>query len=1356
MSFRSNDVENYLRVIDNPNLALRFFESERKENKKTEKEGVTKQNRLITSADLDRFEQEQDEYIMSEESFDENVAYSDESKENGNIDSDVTFQILDVDSYHRIDDDGNKHFDITLFGKTADDQSVFLNVDGFTPYFFVEVDSHWRREVVDRIVNTVRKQVYPKECKDGLMSYKVIKAHKFHGFTNDAYFNYLHLVFKDYDSFRAWERAFSKKLSLPFISRERKIKLQLYESNIHPILRFMHIQNIDPIGWITVPKESIKPLGSNHRHGTTDISIGSLWRNVKRYESEDIHKFKILSFDLECTSGDGKFPQPEREEDKIIQIGMTYSYLGETECFKKIVLCLRKTSDIPGAEVICFKDEAALLLKFTDLIRETDPDIITGYNIFGFDWPYLNKRAELHRIQTKFNRLSRIRYQVCKFKEQKLQSSALGRNNLKYYITPGRVHVDLMKVIQRDFKLGGYKLDFVAGTFVRDGVKDFDYIRNNDPNLDEYLELLEDDEEVDEIIQRRKARHAEEEDYYSSDEEDDIPDDVDAETKAQKARREEHKANKKKKKIRFTRLHVKSTFGVYEDDYIGVYYNDGVVDNRIGKKYRILKIEEITVTDKDGKEKKVPTILVEGKVRVRPYLNRGWNVYWCQAKDDIEPQDIFRYFKGVGVPRDRVPEFRAKIAKYCLKDCSLCNRLLAKLQILPNNIGMGNVCSVPLSYLFLRGQGIKIYSLVAKQCREENYLIPTVKKPFKKEPQKDADGKIIETEEEKQERRLQQFVESLMGKKEEEDDEDEDESGYEGATVFDPIKGVHMEPIIVDDYGSLYPSSMIMKNLSHNSIVLDPQYDNLPGYKYHEVTYNNPDGTTTTCRYAEKLEGETEMDRKATIPRILMKLLSARKAAKKKLAKEKDSFKRAIWDGLQLAYKVTANSLYGQCGSSVSPIAMKSIAACTTAIGREMLELAKDFVEGPMKDIIQIGRDAVESGNDTKFLRYFRKYYADVPDDRVKQYKQKKDKNGEKMVDEDGEPVMEKVYEGKEEWFQFVKIKLYDLLGKYDIDPKTIYGDTDSVFFKLQMTDRETGESFRNHDSLVVAIQVGILTAQIINYTLDYPQVLEYEKTYWPFCIISKKRYVGNLYEFDPNKYKQKSMGLVTKRRDNADIVKVVVGGIIDQIMNKRSAEGAIKFTQSRLRRIITGQYNIDKFIITKTLKDKEDYKDWKTIVHMVVADRMAQRDPGNKPQANDRLAYAFIETKKKVRVQGDRAEHPSYILKHNLKLDYLYYITNQIMKPALQFLELLCENPDDIFHQYIIRETHRKNGQTPIMKLLQDCGRNMNSMEVNFGGKSLLDMMNTERQEIVQMKERTKAKKRRTERKRVARKRIV
>ena len=88
-----------------------------------------------------------------------------------------------------------------------------------------------------------------------------------------------------------------------------------------------------------------------------------------------------------------------------------------------------------------------------------------------------------------------------------------------------------------------------------------------------------------------------------------------------------------------------------------------------------------------------------------------------QQKEDLSPQQLFDNFK-LGTSK-AIKE----IATYCVQDCVLCNNLVNKLQVIPNNLGMGNVCCIPFSYLFLRGQGIKIFSLVAKQCREEGFLI---------------------------------------------------------------------------------------------------------------------------------------------------------------------------------------------------------------------------------------------------------------------------------------------------------------------------------------------------------------------------------------------------------------------------------------------------------------------------------------------------------------------------------------------------------------------------------------------------------------------------------------------------------
>nr|URM62153.1 B family DNA polymerase [Mimivirus sp.] len=145
------------------------------------------------------------------------------------------------------------------------------------------------------------------------------------------------------------------------------------------------------------------------------------------------------------------------------------------------------------------------------------------------------------------------------------------------------------------------------------------------------------------------------------------------------------------------------------------------------------------------------------------------------------------------------PKKIRQIAKYCIKDCKLVNLLLAKLEIIVNSVGMAKVCHVPLSYLFLRGQGVKIFSLVSKKCREKNFLIPVLRRN-----KKDNDG--------------------------------DDDNTYEGATVITPKPNVYLSPIGVLDYSSLYPNSMRERNLSPECYINDNKYDNLPGYIYHDVT----------------------------------------------------------------------------------------------------------------------------------------------------------------------------------------------------------------------------------------------------------------------------------------------------------------------------------------------------------------------------------------------------------------------------------------------------------------------------------------------------------------------------------------
>ena len=517
---------------------------------------------------------------------------------------------------------------------------------------------------------------------------------------------------------------------------------------------------------------------------------------------------------------------------------------------------------------------------------------------------------------------------------------------------------------------------------------------------------------------------------------------------------------------------------------------------------------------------------------------------WSFTKDDIHPADIFRLHDGNAADRGTV-------AKYCIQDCDLVLTLMAKLDTFVNARGMADVCFVPFDYLFLRGQGIKIFSRVAYEASKRNQII------------------VVQ--------------ESEFG-----------DTAYEGAIVISPKIGMYLEtPVAVLDFNSLYPSSMIGENLSPDTLICMKTYNaegklieleglkDVSGLEYNEVSYDLKNGDKVlgkcVCLYVKPTDGN-ELST-GLIPRSLEIMLKKRKEARKKMEDPTvDDAQKSVYNGLQLAYKVVANSIYGQMGSKTSPIRKICVAACTTAVGRRQLLFAKSTVEN-------------------------------------------------------------------------------------DFGATVVYGDTDSIFVKFPDANLEQ------------AIKLGQESAKLITSRCRHKAfVIGYEKTFYPFILFCRKRYVGMKYEEDPTKCYRASMGIVLKRRDNAPIVKDVFGGALDILLKEKNVRIAADFVKDMLLRVVKGEFPIEKFAITKQLRD--DYKDPTRIAHRVLADRMTARDPGNAPNVGDRLKFVYIQTTDK-KLQGDKIEHIDYVKEKKLPIDTVHYITNQIQNPVAQ-LFALCINELD------------------------------------------------------------------------------
>jgi DNA polymerase elongation subunit (family B) len=1137
--------------------------------------------------------------------------------------NDVIFQVTDWNTYHEEVDFGDetlKKFVISMYGITKDNKKIYVKVKDYTPYFYIGIPPSWGSAQSKKaliLINTIKSEVKKKnpDLVNSLKSWDLVDRCIFWKFTNYKKFPFIRLIFHSHEGFRAFERVLRWPIR-SMILNPRPIKYKMYESNIEPMLRFMHIRKINSVGWIKIKGGKYNHYSDKNNPSTNDISIYTNWANIHPIKSNDISPLVIASFDIECTSGDGSFPQANRDEDKVIQIGTTFSRYGEDECFYKHIVTLGSCDKIDGVDVESYDNEVAVLISWTKMIVRMNPDIMTGYYIFGFDYKYLAERAKKLGCYTSFSKLGRTRNEISEFKTKDLSSSALGKNFLHYYIMTGRIQVDLLKVVQRDYKLGSYKLDDVAAEFIKETIK----------------KLC-----------------------------------IDVE-------------------LNTTTIYTSNIYGLDVGRSIKLFENDGMADTfyKNGHKFKVIDIELKT---KEINNVKCVSFTVDGIVEEKELDFVKNKVFWAQAKDAVSPADIFRLQKGSSADR-------AIVARYCIQDCVLVSKLMNKLQVLTNNIGMANVCHVPLSYIFLRGQSIKVFSLVSKKCRERNHVIPVIKKPWKGNNSKFKFQKKEVVEE-------------------------EEDVGYEGATVFVPETGVHEDPVVVLDYSSLYPRSMIQKNMSHETLLENKKYNNLPTYHYEDATYLSKNGEIVNCRYAKAKDGSL-----AIIPEILQELLDARADTRKQQKTEKNPFAWKVLEGLQLAYKITANSVYGQTGAPTSPIYCKDIAASTTSTGRELLNVARIFTDIIFKIIV----DSIQ--NDTyeeyvykmnllfdkkldKFLgkRNIKELKKIKEDDKFPRYKYLEvfTKQNRDIIDDS------KFKNGKVAFIKLIHDKITKLLEGKIINPKTIYGDTDSVFTKLQIANKDTPNIILTEDvSRELSITLGLICSDIINKILPWPHNLEYEKTFHPFIILTKKRYVGNKYEFNPYKYYQASMGIVLKRRDNSPIVKIVVGGIVKCILNDRSIEKALIYTKKTLKDILCDRYELDKFVITKTLKGnaltrservleakkpKEDrtYKERTRIVHAVLADRIADRDPGNKPSSNDRIPYAFVITDGPCKLQGDRVETPSYICANDLKLDYLYYITNQIMKPSMQFLQHMTDDPKRIFEQCIIKEMNRRHGKRPL-----------------------------------------------------------
>jgi len=1219
----------------------------------------------------------------------------------------------DEDEQYTVKKDSSR-FAIQMYGINEVGETASIKVEDYHPFFYVKVSRNWGQTKKQAFFNHLKTRV-GKYYAESIISCKLIEKKKLYEFDAGKKHRFIEIKFANINIFNKVKNLWYQDSVDENGEKQRKLlengyvfdntNIEIYEANIPPLLRFFHIREISASGWVALPiKSTLRITGTNKTTTCTYEFVVNCKNIIPLNQKEDRVPYKIMSFDIEASSSHGDFPVPVKSYKKLATNIIDYfekmGEINKDRC-KPILHDIIKAAfgfiSLENIDIVYPKEKIACE---KDLLERTEAWLKTKVREHNN-----SSEGQEHLIESLFENANKAIMKMTdnddncandlddddgsddeQIEDEKFFKIQSGFTKQSYKNTNSTI-IDVIcdKKFDRDSKIGelirslrnhfpaleGDKITFIGSTFLNYGETDpylnhcivlnscdkmnsvansqietYDtekdvllawskLVQKENPDIIigynifsfDYEFMFRRSQELNCVEDFLKLSRNQDEVCATADYKNPSKIDIDRSSTTLASGTFELSIIKMNGRLQIDMLNwFRRTENLtsYKLDYVGshfigdevkkIVHTDTYTDsydsvtpvlktrihtnNMTGLQLEsFIHFEEINHSSdyyKNGAKFKVINISKSEKwfEIAGTETPNAKKIKWGLAKDDVTPKDIFRM-------TNEGPKSRAVIAKYCIQDCNLVHYLFNKVDVVTDLVEMSKLCSVPMSFLIFRGQGIKLTSYVAKKCREKGVLMPCIDKGSK-------------------------------------------DDGYEGAIVLDPKCGLYLEEAVcVGDFASLYPSSMLSENLCPSSKVWTKTYDlagnlvaetgekasatnnyiydNLPAYEYVDVSFDTYRYVRKSakakaekvrsgykvCRFAQPLVNSDGVEEKAIMPSILQELLKARKDTRKQIPETTDEFMKNVLDKRQLAYKVTANSLYGQLGAKTSTFYEPDIAASTTATGRLLLTFAKKVVE---------------------------ECYADT--------------------------------------------NIETKYGIVNTKAEYVYGDTDSVFFKFNLTDKETGEKILGEKALELSIGIAQEACHNVSKVLKQPHDFEYEKTFMPFCLLSKKRYVSIKYELDHTKGKRNEMGIVLKRRDNAPIVKDIYGGVIDILMKEKNIQKAVDYVDTCLRNLISGNVPIDKLIITKSLRSF--YKNPQGVAHKVLADRIGQRDPGNKPTSGDRIPFVYVVTKQtekgKKLLQGDKIETPVFIKENNLQIDYSFYITNQIMKPLLQLFGLVLE----------------------------------------------------------------------------------
>jgi DNA polymerase elongation subunit (family B) len=860
---------------------------------------------------------------------------------------------------------GRREYTVHLFGNTAQGQTVRVDVTGFRPYFYIKLPSsagpHTHNQAKKEIQRYIEGQLNSRHNVGDEFTYKVVSRRDFIGFTGRREYAFLRISVPSVSAFRDCRGLFLDKENRP----ETRVKLggpwegiapAVYEANIDPMLRFIHDTGIKPCDWIAI-KDAGEFLADAEKGEllVLDADVSCIGPAQSGPKGAATAPFLKAFWDIECYSETGDFPVAKRTWAKAAKDILLAVRDGKITRAAQIHDEIRAAIDGNSSAVGHILCEPITTKGFVALNKAGENNgILEEIFATGRNWTDLEKAKQ--DVCDKLNKLYSVQNKAVVLRGDPViqigtiltrGSADSTERHLFTFNTcaeiPGAVvhaYKDEEEMIEEWFKwLVKVNPDELVGYNVFGFDERYLWERCEVSGLTEEgcaiheLSRLSDQGNTVKLAENRLSSSALGDNFlYTWTTAGRLQVDLYFYVKRSGASLTSYKLDDVAK--HYMSGKVKTVQVDSESQEIILNCGGAVGDVRPGRSLQLMddigesvcdKIRVLRVDLKDSKSGIIVCSAADLTEDERETIAHGTK--WSIVKDDVSPQDIFRLWRGTA-------EDRARIGGYCVQDCELVMELYKKLEVFNNSMSMANVCLVPISFIFMRGQGVKIESLIFRECAAAGTLIPVLENP-------------------------PQTIEGVP------------EESYEGAIVLDPEPGLYKDsPVGVCDFASLYPSTIISENISHDMLVWVRDYkDNgdlienvwggdefadLDDHAYTDIEFDllkpdpadrrkNPEKIRCgrrICRYAEPLDGT-----KGLLPEIIKKLLAARKAKRKEAEREENPERKNLLDAEQLAYKITANSLYGQLGSKTFKVRLVYLAASVTAYARKQLLFSKDCIE---------------------------------------------------------------------------------------------------------------------------------------------------------------------------------------------------------------------------------------------------------------------------------------------------------------------------------------------------------------------------------------------------------------------------